>query len=97
MKRASADDIERYIETRVSSSGGGQWTFRLPCKFCEDMGVISAKKHSISSAEHRRKAAEKFAAQGWWFDERPICIACHERKVRATRLVAAGSTLTHNK
>jgi hypothetical protein len=80
MRRATPEDIEPYIVSRVGSGGGGQWTFRLPCKFCEDMGVISAKKHSIGNPRYKRKAAENFAAQGWWFDERPVCVTCYERK-----------------
>jgi hypothetical protein len=78
--RAMADQLERFVLTFTGSSGGGQWRFQLPCKYCEDMGTVSASRHNIGSPVAKRKAAEAFQQQGWWIDDRPICPKCYLRK-----------------
>jgi hypothetical protein len=80
--RATPEQLEPCIIKFVGSSGGGQWSFQLPCKFCRDLGTVSAKRHSISDPKALRKAAEKFVEQGWWFDGVPICPKCYIRKHR---------------
>jgi hypothetical protein len=79
-KRARPDDLLPHIIKFVGSSGGGQWNFQLPCKFCRDLGTVSAARHSIGKPKALRKAAESFAEQGWWIDEIPICPKCFIRK-----------------
>jgi hypothetical protein len=71
--RATPEQLEACIVKLTGSSGGCQWSFQLPCKFCRHLGTVSAKRHSISDPKALRKAAEKFAEQGWWFDGVPIC------------------------
>ena len=78
--RATADELEPLVSKRVGDSGGGQWRFQLMCKYCEDLGTVSAKKHSIGDTKHLKKAAEKFVCQGWWYDGLPICPTCYKRK-----------------
>jgi hypothetical protein len=79
-RRAIPDDFLPHIIKFVGSSGGGQWSFQLPCKFCRDLGTVSAARHSIGKPKALRKAAESFAEQGWWIDEIPICPKCYIRK-----------------
>lgn len=78
--RATVDEIKPYVSKFVGSTGGGQWRFQLMCKYCEDLGTISAKKHSIGSSKMLRKAVENFISQGWRFDDLPICPTCFKRK-----------------
>jgi hypothetical protein len=79
-KRATAEELEPHIIRFVGSSGAGQWRFQLLCKFCTDLGTVSAGAHSIGDPKALRKAAESFAEQGWWIDEIPICPQCYRRK-----------------
>ena len=78
--RATAEELEPHIIRFVGSSGAGQWRFQLLCKFCTDLGTVSASAHSIGDAKALRTAAESFAEQGWWIDEIPICPKCYRRK-----------------
>src|SRR5438270_5193279 len=79
-RRATSDELLPHIVNFVGLSGGGQWSFQLLCKFCRDLGTISAARYSIHDPTARRKAAEAFAKQGWWIDDIPICPKCHIRK-----------------
>jgi hypothetical protein len=76
--RAAAEELQPHIIKFVGS--GRSNCFQLLCKFCRDMGAVSAAKHSISDPKALRKAAEAFAEQGWWIDEIPICPNCYIRK-----------------
>ena len=78
--RATAEQLEPHIIKFVGSSGAGQWRFQLLCKFCTDLGTVSAAAHSIGDAKALRKAAASFAEQGWWIDHIPICPKCYRRK-----------------
>ncbi len=78
--RATAEQLEPHIIKFVGSSGAGQWRFQLLCKFCTDLGTVSAAAHSIGDAKALRKAAASFAEQGWWIDQIPICPKCYRRK-----------------
>jgi hypothetical protein len=79
-RKATPDELLSHIVKFVGSSGGGQWRFQLLCKFCRDLGSVSAAPHSIDNPKALRKAAESFAEQGWWIDDIPICPKCHKRK-----------------
>jgi hypothetical protein len=79
-RKATAEELLPHIIKFVGSSGDGQWRFQLLCRFCQDMGTVSAAKHSIGDPKALRKAAEAFAEQGWWIDDIPICPKCHIRK-----------------
>jgi hypothetical protein len=79
-RRATPDELLPHIIRFVGSSGGGQWSFQLRCKFCRDMGTVSAARHSIDNPKALRKAANAFAEQGWWIDDIPICPKCYIRK-----------------
>lgn len=79
-RKATADELLPHIIKFAGSSGGGQWRFQLLCRFCRDMGTVSAAKHSIGDPKVLLKAAKAFAEQGWWIDDVPICPKCHIRK-----------------
>jgi hypothetical protein len=79
-RRATPDELLPHIMKFVGSSGGGQWRFQLLCKFCRDIGTVSATRHSIDNPKALLKAANAFGEQGWWIDEVPICPKCYIRK-----------------
>lgn len=79
-EKASPEELLPYIIKFVGSSGGGQWRFQLQCKFCRDLGTVSARRHSINKVKALRKAAESFTQQGWRIDDIPICPNCYLRK-----------------
>ena len=78
--RATAAELQPHIIRFVGSTGAGQWSFQLLCKFCTDLGTVSAAAHSIGDAKALRKAAESFVEQGWWINGVPICPKCYRRK-----------------
>ena len=81
IRRATADEIEKSIRPFTGSTGGGQWSFQLTCRYCRDLGTVSAASHSISNPRHIRKAAQKFVSQGWWWLEgEAVCPLCYKRK-----------------
>jgi hypothetical protein len=61
--RATAEELEPHIIRFVGSSGAGQWRFQLLCKFCTDLGTVSASAHSIGDAKALRKAAESLPSR----------------------------------
>jgi len=79
-KRATPAELEPHIIRFIGSTGAGQWSFQLLCKFCTDLRTVSAAAHNIGDAKALRKAAESFAEQGWWIDGVPICPNCYRRK-----------------
>jgi hypothetical protein len=70
-RRATPDELLPHIIKFVGSSGGGQWSFQLPCKSCRDLGTVSAARDNIGKPKALRKAAEAFTEQGWWIDDLP--------------------------
>ena len=79
--KATVEQIEREIRCFVGSTGGGQWSYQISCKICRDLGTISGKNHNRKSSQNIRKAAEKFAEQGWRYSEPElICPHCYKIK-----------------
>jgi hypothetical protein len=65
-----AEQLSGYL--RVS---GGNYAFQLLCSApgCYRQGTVSVAKHALSSERHKRKTAEKLAAQGWTCPSGPLC------------------------
>lgn len=78
--RATPEELEPMIRPVVSFGRCSAWTFRMTCRYCRDLGVISVSRHALESAKELRKAAKKFVRQGWWFDEEPVCPQCYKWK-----------------
>jgi hypothetical protein len=82
LTKATSEQIKERLRKFIGSSGGGQWSFQLECRLCRDLGIVSAKAHSIQSDKNLSKAAKKFESQGWWFYEGElICPKCYKRKL----------------
>ena len=76
--KATPEELEQLI--RSNSTGLGR-SFELLCKFCRDVGSISANRRTYLSKEHKRKAAEKFAKQCWRIEDGiSVCPACFVRR-----------------
>jgi hypothetical protein len=68
------------LQPLIIRSDGSDPRFQLVCKFCTDLGSISAAHHSMTDPKALRRAAEKFVEQAWWIDGIPICPKCYKRK-----------------
>ena len=73
-----AEALLLFVSSFVRSSGGGQFSFKLLCSVpkCHRQDTISASRHTIGSEGHKRKACEKFVAQGWSIEGSPVCPEC---------------------
>ncbi|MEI8291030.1 MAG: hypothetical protein WCH99_16315 [Verrucomicrobiota bacterium] len=76
--KATPEELQQHI--RSTSTGLGQ-SFVLDCRHCRDVGSVSADKRTYQSEEHKFRAAEKFASQGWRIEAGlPVCPTCFIRR-----------------
>jgi hypothetical protein len=74
---ATAEELEQHV--RSNSTGRGQ-SFGLLCICCKEIYSISADGRTYLNKKHKRKAAEKFAHQGWRIEgELPVCPSCSKK------------------
>jgi hypothetical protein len=82
--KASQEDLEPLIE-KFAGTGRKAKSFRLICKYCRDMGTVSATSQTITTTKYLRKAAEKFSMQGWVLDRKtPVCPKCNKKHLSST-------------
>jgi hypothetical protein len=81
-RRATIEELVPNI-TRFSAMNG--FSFQLLCKYCRDLGTVSATRHSFKDLKGLRKAAAAFVQQGWWISDIPICPHCYQRKTRRAK------------
>jgi hypothetical protein len=76
--KATPEELEQHVRSR---SARGMY-FELICRYCGDAGSISATSSTWGRPEHKRKAAEKFAKQGWRMEaEIPVCPDCFAHRL----------------
>jgi hypothetical protein len=79
LPKATPQNIEEQIRNFVTVSEG-RWSFRISCKLCRDLGIISTNANGIKSKEERINASIKFARQGWRVDGfELVCPKCYKR------------------
>jgi hypothetical protein len=75
--KPAPEELAEHVQS--NSTGVGQ-SFVLLCQFCKELYSISADGRTYLSKKHQRKAAEKFASQGWRMTrELPVCPSCADK------------------
>ncbi len=74
--RTAAEGLYSQIQRSDTGLGGGKLSFQVICKFCGVNGDLPADKHNVLHPGFIRRAAIKFAANGWLCHDQPICPNC---------------------
>ena len=76
--KATAEELLPLI-IKFAGIGLGNRAYKLQCRFCRDLGTVSASQR-MNSDKALKKAAESFVKQGWRISGVPVCPKCFIKK-----------------